>query len=472
MERHISTQDYILLLESILDHISESVYASSAVDDAIVFINKEAEITDGINREEVLGRTETEIYGTDNHHKVIVQGRPIVNEKTTYTTMEGNIKFVHHSVYPCLHRGEVKGSFSISKDISKVDNYISRIYQLQQELKGRDRQPSRNGTTYSLDSIIGKSLPMLKAIKAAQRASRFQTNVLICGETGTGKELFAQGIHNASAYKDEPFVGLNCAAIPENLLESTLFGAVKGAYTGAQSTPGLFEQAGKGTLFLDEIDSMPKSMQAKLLRAIQERRVRRIGGKEEIPVDCRIISATNVNIDEALQENMIRPDIYYRLASVVIEIPPLRERKGDGSLLTRHFIQRCRELFGTSIEDIDVEAEEVFTRYPWPGNVRELEHLIEHIVVLAGDDEKKITVRHLPEQMLSSVKKEIKIQPQKPKQMDLNVLIDDYERATILTALKENRGNVSATAKNLNIHRNVLYSKMKRLHIEAPKRRS
>ena len=268
-------------------------------------------------------------YGTDNHHKVIVQGRPIVNEKTTYTTTEGNIKFVHHSVYPCLHRGEVKGSFSISKDISKVDNYISRIYQLQQELKGRDRQPSRNGTTYSLDSIIGKSLPMLKAIKAAQRASRFQTNVLICGETGTGKELFAQGIHNASAYKDEPFVGLNCAAIPENLLESTLFGAVKGAYTGAQSTPGLFEQAGKGTLFLDEIDSMPKSMQAKLLRAIQERRVRRIGGKEEIPVDCRIISATNVNIDEALQENMIRPDIYYRLASVVIEIPPLRERKGD-----------------------------------------------------------------------------------------------------------------------------------------------
>ncbi|MGM9566599.1 MAG: sigma-54 interaction domain-containing protein, partial [Clostridia bacterium] len=313
---------------------------------------------------------------------------------------------------------------------------------------------------------IGKSLPMLKAIRMAQRAARFGTNVLICGETGTGKELFAQSIHNESAYGNEPFVGLNCAAVPENLLESTLFGAVKGAYTGAENTPGLFEQAGKGTLFLDEIDSMSPLMQAKLLRAIQEKRVRRVGGKEEIPVNCRIISATNLNIDRAMEENKIRADIYYRLASVVIEIPPLRERKGDGALLTRHFIRKCRELYGTAIEDIDIEAEEVFAQYNWPGNVRELEHLIEGIAILAEENEKSITVRHLPEQMLSSHGSGVRTAKSAPKKIDLNQMMDDHERALILTALKENNGNISATARNLSLHRNTLYSKMKRLRID------
>ncbi|MGN0962987.1 MAG: sigma-54 interaction domain-containing protein, partial [Clostridia bacterium] len=357
--KNISEKDYISLLESILDHVSEAVYASNIQGEA-VYMNHEAEITEGVNREEILGKTEAEIYGTHNHRYVLENNKPIMNEKISYTTQTGKVKFVHHSVFPCRNGDEIIGTFSVSKDITKVDNYISKIYQLQRELKGRDRQAAQNGTAYTFNDIIGKSLPMLKAIRMAQRAARFGTNVMICGETGTGKELFAQSIHNESAYSSEPFVGLNCAAVPENLLESTLFGSVKGAYTGAENTPGLFEQAGKGTLFLDEIDSMSPLMQAKLLRAIQEKRVRRIGGKEEIPVNCRIISATNINIDRAIEENKLRADIYYRLASVVIDIPPLRERKGDGALLTRHFIKKCRELYGTAIEDIDIEAEEVF----------------------------------------------------------------------------------------------------------------
>lgn len=470
MNKNISTDNYILLLEGILDHISEAVYTSN-IKGNIVFVNKEAEITDGMNRDQIIGRTELEVYGTKNHQCVIDSGQPIINEKITYTTGLGDIKFVHHSVYPCLKQGKTIGSFSISKDITKVDKYIAKIYQLQQELKERDKQAAKNGTTYTLNSIIGKSLPMLKAIKTAQRAARFPTNVLICGETGTGKELFAQSIHNESAYKDQPFVGLNCAAIPENLLETTLFGSVKGAYTGAQNTPGLFEEAGKGTLFLDEIDSMSKAMQAKLLRAIQEKRVRRVGGKEEIPINCRVISATNMDIDKAISENIIRQDIYYRLASVVIEIPPLRERTGDGPLLTRYFITKCQELFGTAIEDIDIEAEEIFTQYSWPGNVRELEHLIESIAILAGENEKIITVRHLPEQMLTSVGLGVKVEPPKPKSIDLNSLLADYERATILTALKENKGNIAATARNLNIHRNALYGKIRRLGVEVPSKK-
>ncbi|MEG1497424.1 MAG: sigma 54-interacting transcriptional regulator [Clostridiales bacterium] len=465
MNKDFSDKDYIKLLEGALNHVSEAIYTSNPRGE-IVFINKEAEITDGLNKSEILGKKEEEIYGTSNHAEVIKNNKPILNEKITYTTKKDTIKFVHHSVYPCLmDKGEI-GSFSVSKDITKVDTYISKIYQLQQELKTRELKAAKNGTTYTFEDIIGKSLPMLNAIKMAQRAAQFQTNVLICGETGTGKELFAQGIHNASAYKDEPFVGINCAAVPENLLESTLFGTVKGAFTGATDTKGLFEQAAKGSVFLDEIDSMPQGMQAKLLRAIQEKRVRKIGGKDEIPINCRIISATNLDIDKAISENIIRSDIYYRLASVVIEIPPLRKRKGDGSLLSRHFIAGCKKLYGTSIDDIDLEAETYFTKYNWPGNVRELEHLIEGIVILAGENEKTITVRHLPEQIRNAYAKEIKLNTAStPTNIDLNTIMNDYERALILTCLKENNNNISAAARHLGIHRNALYSKIKKLGI-------
>lgn len=463
--KNISEKNYISLLESILDHISEAIYACN-YEGETVFVNKEAELTEGINRDDIIGKTEEELYGTSNHRYVIENDKPLLNDKTYYTTNSGNVKFVHHSVFPCYNGDHIIGSFSISKDITKVDNYISKIYQLQKELKERNRQTEKNGTSYTLNDIIGKSIPMLKAIRMAQRAAQFGTNVLICGETGTGKELFAQSIHNESAQCNEPFVGINCAAIPENLLESTLFGATKGSYTGAtQNTPGLFEQAGKGTVFLDEIDSMSPLMQAKMLRAIQEKRIRRIGGKEEIPIQCRIISATNLNIDKAIEENKIRADIYYRLASVVIEIPPLRERKGDGQLLTRYFIKKCHDLYGTSIEDIDIEAEEIFSQYNWPGNVRELEHLIENIAILAEENEKVITIRHLPEQMISHHKTSTKKQKTEQKVIDLNALMDDYERAMIITSLKENKGNISAAARSLSLHRNALYSKMKRLNI-------
>lgn len=455
---------YTNLLETVLDHISEAIYIS-AEDGRILFINREAELTDGINRDEFIGLTEEEVYKTQNHQYVVDHKRPILNEKITYTAQDGQVKLVLHSVYPYEVNGEIKGSFSISKDITKVDKYISKIYQLQQELKIRKMETAKNGTRYTLDDIIGKSVPMLKAIQAAHKAARFHTNVLICGETGTGKELFAQGIHNASAFKDEPFVGLNCAAIPENLMESTLFGTVKGAFTGAQDTTGLFEQAGKGTLFLDEIDSMPQGMQAKLLRALQEKKVRKIGGKEEYPINCRIISATNDDIEQALAENKIRSDIYYRLSSIVLEIPPLRSRKGDMAYLIRHFIKKCHELYGTSIEDIDDEALKIIQEYTWPGNVREMENLIEGIVILAGDEGKIIKPGNLPERLRRNWNDKKGTADKKTKQVDLNALIDDFERNLILDALKGNKGNLSATARSLSIHRNVLYGKMERLGI-------
>lgn len=465
MIKIISEKNYIHLLEDALDHVSESVYISN-LDGSVVFMNQEAERADGLDRREELGKTEEEIFGTQNHSFVVNHAEAILNEKITYVTKSGEVKFVHHSVYPCQREDKIIGTFSVSKDITKIDNYISKIYKLQRELKGKSNQTGKNGTSYTLNSIIGKSLPMIKAIRMAQRASQFSTNILIYGETGTGKELFAQSIHNESDYADTPFVGLNCAAIPENLLESTLFGTEKGAYTGAVTMPGLFEQAGEGTLFFDEIDSLPMTMQAKLLRAIQEKKMRRIGGKQEIPIRCRIISATNINIDKAISENRIRPDLYYRLASVIIEIPPLRERKGDILLLADYFIKKCRELYGTSIETLDSDVAEIFTLYSWPGNVRELEHLIESISILSEEDNTMITLHHLPEKILSAASHREQRHKQSLRQINLNELTDEYERSLIVNALKENNGNISATAKSLQLHRNALYSKMKRLGIK------
>ena len=466
---------YCQLLETILDHVSEAVYCSGA-DGTTLFANREAEVTDGINRSEIIGHKEEEIWGTHNHESVMMRREAILDEKTTYTTKNGEVKFVHHSVIPFVVDGEVKGTFSLSKDITREDDYISKVYQLQQELKSRNKKLRRNGTSYDFNSIIGQSLPLLYAIQTAKRAAQFPANVMICGETGTGKELFAQGIHNESAFKNEPFVGLNCGAIPENLLESTLFGTVKGSYTGAQDSPGLFEQAKKGTLFLDEIDSMPLNMQAKLLRVLQEKKVRRIGGHEEIPVCCRIISATNRDIEEAIKDNILRQDIYYRLASIVIELPPLRERKGDGPLLIRYFLERCHKLYGTRLQEIDPAVHEVLQKYSWPGNVRELQHVIEHAMNLIPADQCFITpdLIYLPTHtqpaagasVLEGARQSSLMSLEKEPSRTLNGHIQNIEHDMICKALRACGGNVTKAASLLKMSRQNLQYRIKRYQID------
>lgn len=463
----MTDQEYIHFLETILDHLSEAIYIGDEVGN-ILFINKEAERVDSISKNKILGLREEDIYGTCNSKLVAGSGQPIIDERTSYRMPNGQIIYILHSVYPFIDNGVIKGNFSISKDITKEDKYISRIYELQQELKGQKKHGYQNGTRYILEDILGKSLPLLTAIRLAERVAKFDTNVMICGETGTGKEMFAQGIHNAGNRRDKAFVGINCGAVPETLLESLLFGTEKGAFTGAEKAEGLFETAGNGTLFLDEIDSMPLSMQAKLLRVLQEKSVRRIGGKKEIPVNCRIISATNVNIDEALSEHKIRSDIYYRLASVSILIPPLRERKNDVIILAEEFIGRFQDIFGTHVESISAEVKEVLLSYPWPGNVRELEHVIESSMLVISEREQELRLRHIPERLFRDRQIDVrngKGLADKRKKIDLHNVTEDFERKIIIDCLRENKGNITATAESLNIHRNVLYRKMQNLNI-------
>lgn len=462
--KHENLQVYVRFLETVLDHLSEAVYIGNESGE-IFFINKEAERMDDLSRSYVIGRNEEEVYGTRNGRLVAESGHPIIDERTSYKTENGQLKYILHSVYPFYDEGAIKGNFSLSRDITREDKYIAKIYDLQQELKAEKRRENKNGTRYNFQDIIGKSLAMVSAIAMAERAGKFNTNVLICGETGTGKEMFAQSIHNCGIHRNEPFVGLNCGAVPENLIESILFGTEKGAFTGAQTKEGLFETAKSGTLFLDEIDSMSLGMQAKLLRVLQEKSVRRIGGKVEIPVTCRIISASNANIEEEVREKKIRMDIYYRLASVVLQIPPLRSRKSDVLLLSEEFIHRFQDIFGTQVRGLSDEVKEVFLHYSWPGNVRELEHVIEGAMMVVGENEKEICLRHIPERLYHKRNVDV-VGGGSRKRIDLSKETADFERGLIKKALKENRGNITATAESLRLHRNALYRKMKKYDIK------
>lgn len=270
---------------------------------------------------------------------------------------------------------------------------------------------------------------------------------MIYGETGTGKELLVQSIHNASPRKSEAFIAQNCAAIPSSLLESILFGTAKGSYTGAVDRPGLFELADGGTLFLDEINSMPLDIQAKLLRVLENGVIRRIGGTKEHGVNVRIIAAMNEPADVCLREKTLRSDLYYRLNVINLQIPPLRDRKGDLPLLTDHFIQKYNFLFGKLVTKVDEEVKVRFNQYDWPGNVRELEHAIESAMnIMDGDS---ITVEHIPMHIAGDTPA-----PERTKPISLQPLrqaLIDTEENLIRQALAETEGNIQKAAKLLEI---------------------
>jgi arginine utilization regulatory protein len=274
--------------------------------------------------------------------------------------------------------------------------------------------------------------------------------------------LFAQSIHNASLNCDAPFVAINCAAIPENLLESILFGVTKGAFTGAESSPGLFEQAGKGSIFLYEINSMPHNLQAKLLRAIQERSVRRIGSTSENPIKCRIMSSTNADPWQCVCSGIVRQDLFYRLSALYLHIPPLRERVSDVILLGNYFLRKYAKLYGKKNIKLSEELTQLMVDADWKGNVRELEHVIESSVAMLEPDEETITINNLPPYIRAQMVP--KIEPPDAL-VGLEKYIKYIEKRAIKTELEKHNWNISQTAKVLKITRQSLQRKIIRLKI-------
>jgi DNA-binding NtrC family response regulator len=310
--------------------------------------------------------------------------------------------------------------------------------------------------------IIGSSEPMVKIYDTIKRVATTTTTVLISGETGTGKDLIAYAIHRNSPRRDNPFVKINCAAIAENLIESELFGYEKGAFTGAVSTkPGRFELADKGTLFLDEVGEIPRDMQVKLLRVIQDHEFERVGGLRTIKVDVRLIAATNRNLLQDVKDGRFREDIYYRLNVFPTHLPPLRERREDILPLTDYFIEKFNGKLDREVKNIDSRVKDILVSYDWPGNIRELENFIERIVLMAGGD--TITFEDIPPEWKSAaeaISLSQKAGQKRPFKDFVKSHMEEVEKQSIIQCLEEVGGNVTKAAQRLGLSRKGLQLKM------------
>ena len=353
-------------------------------------------------------------------------------------------------------------------NLAELKKTVSRA--LAQWSLQRNAEMSNGGDDQSpqqLGKIIGKSPAMVEVYKTVARVAPTKSTVLILGESGTGKELIAQAIHQHSPRANRPFVAVDCGALTETILESELFGHVRGAFTGALADKkGVFEEAQGGTCFLDEIGGISPNMQARLLRVLQEHEIRRVGGKDWIKVDVRVVAATNHNLSESVSKGDFRQDLYYRLDVVAIHLPPLRERVEDIPLLARYFLQRYMQESGKVITAISDKAMELLCAYSWPGNIRELENAIEQAVALSYQS--ILTPDDLPEAVRNhAVAKSFQIDSQNEQFLFPDTpTLEEVKKRYVLHVLKQNQGNVSRSARVLSIDRRSLYRMLARFKIE------
>lgn len=405
-------------LEKIIESINDGIIISNH-EGRVVLYNKAQESLEELTAKEVVGKHLWEVYEYNpecnpemaEHRRVYKTREPIIEKYRAHTYKNGIPKYLSYSTYPIIKDEEVIGVYSISKNETSLQALLSETIELKRRLfsKGEEKEEKykNNGTTYAFSSIVGNSDVTKSIIKEAETVSLLNNTVLIVGETGTGKEVFAQSIHNFGKNKKEPFVAINCAAIPENLLESTLFGTIKGAYTGAVTQSGLFEEARNGTLFLDELNSMPISMQSKLLRVLQEKVVRRVGGSTVTPIQCRVITAINEEPSKLIGEGRLRQDLFYRISGFCLYIPPLRERKEDLVYIGEFFIKKYNKLLNRNIETFSTQLRKIMLSYKWPGNVRELEHFVENMMIKSTENQRELNYEDIPRyiknQMLNEV---------------------------------------------------------------------
>lgn len=319
---------------------------------------------------------------------------------------------------------------------------------------------------YNFSDIIGTSEKLLRVVSQAEHIASSGSTVLLYGETGTGKELFAQSIHNASDRRNKPFVAINCGALPSSLIESSLFGYEEGAFTGAKKggSPGAFEQANEGTIFLDEISEMDLNLQIKILRVLQEREVTRIGGKKPIRINVRVISSTNKDLVALINENKFRNDLYFRLNVLQIKIPPLRERLEDIPLLVRHFIQKHNSLLGKYVEEVSSDVLNILKKYHWPGNVRELQNCVEYALNMMGNEEHVILPQHLPTMLRQNghISEEERTLGNSVGQLTLEKILLETEKKIIEEALVKAKFKKKGAAEMLGVSTATLWRKMQR----------
>ena len=365
---------------------------------------------------------------------------------TAIEDYEAAVQAIKAGAFDYIH----KGPHLIEEVTVAIDRALETVALRRQNMAFKRDAASRN----SLDHIVGASSRMEKLKQTIRTIAATNSTVVITGESGTGKELVARAIHACSPRAVEPFVSLNCGAFPETLLESELFGYVKGAFTGAnQNKRGLFEVAGGGTLFLDEISEMSLAMQVKLLRVLQERVLRPVGGTHEIPTDVRLIAATNTDLDRMVAENSFREDLYYRISVIPIEVPPLRERREDIPLLAHHFSKKYVTQSGKRILRIATQSLQALSTYDWPGNVRQLENTIERAVALESGDELhvELPVERAKFRNATAQPTNTTAVPIPPEGMDMERFVADLERSMLQSALRQSNGVQTRAAELLKL---------------------
>jgi PAS domain S-box-containing protein len=418
----------------------------------------------GLPPERVIGQpAEVDIAeGESMHMRVLQTGEPVKNVPMKVGPAR---KEVIVNVAPILVGGELRGSVGVIHDISEIKHLTEELARVKQLIRTMSAK-------YTFSDIVGHCQNIGLAIEQAKNAAQTPATVLLRGESGTGKELFAHAIHNESDRRHRPFVRVNCAALSESLLESELFGYEEGAFTGAKrgGRRGLFEEASGGTLFLDEIGEINFATQVKLLRAIQEREIVRVGGAEPIPIDVRLIAATHVNLEQAVVKGEFREDLYYRLNVIPIVIPPLRYRKEDIELIATMIVYRHNQLYGRNVERIDKDAIALLQGYDWPGNVRELENAIGRAMIRMAYGETVMLASHIPVLTVSPTHTVVPWNRNvdngsKPVER-LQVVLKNAEKEALLHALSVCKGNKTEAAKRLGISVRSLYYKLSELELD------
>ncbi len=438
--------------------IIDSIYHGVMVTDAqgyITHFNTPYGQFLGVDAKAQLGRHCTSVIENTRMHVVAETGIPEINHAHRIKGRDMVVQRI-----PIEKDGKVIAVFGqvMFKNVRDVSKLARKLALLESKVRLYEQElMALRSTRYTMDSIVGVSRAIQDLKREALKAAANNLPVLISGESGTGKELFSQAIHHAGARRLRPFVRINCAAIPKDLMESELFGYDEGAFTGALSKGklGKFELARHGTVFLDEIGDLPLDMQPKLLRVLEEKELERVGGTTVVPVDFRLIAATNQNLEQMVAQGRFRRDLFYRLNVIPLNIPPLRERREDIAPLTRLMLQEIlKEATGREIK-IDQQAETILTNYDWPGNVRELSNVLERIVCsLEGET---IFAHHVPVHLFGKPKG-----PALPQALMLKEVMDRAEQEAIRHALAVSKGNKARAAKLLGIHRTLLYKKIRK----------
>ncbi|SFJ75165.1 sigma-54 interaction domain-containing protein [Thermoflavimicrobium dichotomicum] len=451
--------------KAIIDSINDGILVIDH-QGTVQLINPEYTKITGVTPEMIVGKSLRQIRPTAQLPDTLADGK----SRVAVYRKEGNIEYMV-DMAPIILNGEIIGAVSVCKSLTEVHKLSQELKKKKEKLKQLERtMDSLYQAKYTFDQIIGKNGGLREAVHIAKKAAETSLPVLIVGESGTGKELFAQAIHNRSDRRDRPFIPVNCAAIPSALLESELFGYAEGSFTHAKKggKMGLFELANHGTIFLDEIGDMPYDLQAKLLRVLQERKVRRVGDTIERDIDVRVIAATNKDLQQLVSKNRFREDLFYRLNVIHLQIPPLRERREDIPDLIYSLFRSSTVNSSNSSNvtySIDEKTLAVLQSYDWPGNVRELKNAIEYAICMA--EETHIHLHHFPEWITKS---ELTDLAQKQSIQTLREATEKVERKLILETLYQFGNDMEGkkkAAEALGISLATLYNKIKKYKINS-----